>query len=86
MFKVILSCSAAKFLDGIFITNRKLFLRFMRVLDELSGNPYVAKALAGNLKGYYSYRVSDYRILFEIDRKKLLVYVEKITHRSIAYK
>ena len=48
----------------------------------ISENPYCAKPLVGNLAGYYSYRVGNYRILFEIEKKDLLVYVEKIEHRG----
>jgi mRNA interferase RelE/StbE len=67
-------------------TSKKLFSRFMNAFDIIADNPYLAKPLVGNLSGYYSYRIGDYRILFEIDRKKLIVYIEKISHRNIAYK
>jgi mRNA-degrading endonuclease RelE of RelBE toxin-antitoxin system len=40
----------------------------------------------GNLKGHYSCRVGDYRILLEVDKAKRIVYVEKIEHRSAVYK
>jgi len=63
-----------------------LFNRFIGALDEISEDPYCATALTGNLKGYYSYRVGDYRILFEIEKQQLLVYVEKIEHRKDVYK
>jgi mRNA interferase RelE/StbE len=86
MYKILLSRSSAKFLDSIHISDRSLFNRFIKAFDLLSQDPYQAKALVGNLSGYYSYRIGDYRIIFEIERKKLLVYVEKIAHRSYIYK
>ena len=86
MFEVILSRRVEKFLNDIHKTNLKLFNRFMQSFDRLAENPFIAKALIGNLKGYYSYRTGDYRIIFEIDKKKSLVYIEKIAHRRIVYK
>ena len=86
MYKILLSRSSAKFLDSIHISDRSLFNRFIKAFDLLSQDPYQAKALVGNLSGYYSYRIGDYRIIFEIERKKLLVYVEKIANRSYIYK
>jgi len=86
MYKILLSRSSAKFLDSIHISDRSLFNRFIKAFDLLSQDPYQAKVLVGNLSGYYSYRIGDYRIIFEIERKKLLVYVEKIANRSYIYK
>jgi len=86
MYKILLSRSSAKFLDSIHISDRSLFNRFIKAFDLLSQDPYQAQTLVGNLSGYYSYRIGDYRILFEIDRKKLIVYIEKIAHRSYIYK
>jgi len=86
MYKIILSRSAAKFIDSIHKSDRSLFNRFMKAFDYLALDPFQAKALVGNLSGYYSYRIGDYRIIFEIERKKLMVYIEKIAHRSYIYK
>jgi len=54
-------------------------------MDMVSDNSYCAKPLAGNLAGYYSYCAGDYRVLFEIEKKNLLDYVEKIARREKAY-
>ncbi len=41
-----------------------------RIMDEigsvLSGNPKAGKALSGNFKGLYSYRIGDYRVIYKI--------------------
>jgi mRNA interferase RelE/StbE len=86
VYRILLSRNAEKFLAGIQKKNRRLFTGIIRALDAISENPYCAKPLVGNLAGYYSYRVGDYRILFEIEKKDLLVYVEKIEHRARVYR
>ncbi|MBE0481671.1 MAG: type II toxin-antitoxin system RelE/ParE family toxin [Dehalococcoidia bacterium] len=86
MYQVVLSPGVEKFLDRIHKSDRRLFRRLIKALDGLTQNPYVAKSLVAGLAQYYSYRVRDYRIIFEIDRSKSAVYVEKIAHRSVAYK
>lgn len=86
MYKLILSRRAEKFLANLQKVDQRLFNQFIRALDEILNNPYCAKALVGNLKGYYSYPVREYRILFEIEKKNLFIYVEKIEHRKGVYR
>lgn len=47
-----------------------------------------AKALTGIFQGLYRYRVGDYRVVFEYDRKGVLyiVTVLRIKHRKDVYK
>lgn len=46
------------------------------------------KPLSGQLKGYFKLRVSDYRVIYEIKKKEIVVLVFKIGQRkdSIVYK
>ncbi|HEC79263.1 MAG TPA: type II toxin-antitoxin system RelE/ParE family toxin [candidate division WOR-3 bacterium] len=83
---MILSPRTEKFLDSIHKHNRRSFKYLMQALDKIAENPYTAKPLLGSLKGYYSYRVGNHRIIFEINKKKSEIYVEKIAHRSVVYK
>lgn len=86
MYQLILSRKAEKFLANLQKVDLKFFDQFMRALDEISKNPYCAKTLVGNLKGYYSYPVREYGIVFEIEKKKLFIYIEKIEHRKDVYR
>ena len=86
MYRVLLSRNAEKLLAEVQKKNKRLFKGIIRALDMISENPHCAKPLVGNLAGFYSYRVGDYRILFEIEKKDLLVYVEKIEHRANVYR
>lgn len=86
MYQLILSRRVEKELIQLQKTDVKLFNKIIQALDKVSENPYCAKALAGDLKGYYSYRVRDHRIIFEIEKLRSLVYVEKIGHRKKVYR
>ena len=46
----------------------------------------IGEALVGPLKGFWRYRVGDYRILCRIEDDKLVVLVIEIGHRSDIYR
>ena len=51
-----------------------------------SANPTTfGKALRGDLKGYWRYRVKDYRILCRIENHRVVVVVVAVGHRSSVY-
>jgi len=86
VYQVILSPKSEKFLKKIKRSDSLLFGQFIDAIDSIANNPYSGKALLGNLKGYWSYRLRDYRIIYEIEDKRLLVFIEKIAHRRESYK
>jgi mRNA interferase RelE/StbE len=86
MHRVELSREAEKFLAKLQTRNHRLFARFVEAIEGISENPYSSPVLTGNLKGYYSSRVGDYRVVFEIEKEHLTVYVEKIEHRREVYR
>ncbi len=43
------------------------------------------KPLRGELKGFWRYRVRDYRILCRLEKKVLIVVVVAVGHRSTVY-
>ena len=86
MYKVLLSKNVEKVLNKIRKSNIRIFNQIMRALEKISEDPYSAKPLVGILKNYYSYRVRDYRIIFDIVRRKHIVHIEKIEHRKDVYR
>ncbi len=58
--------------------------RIENALLEIAENPRSGKALKGELKGNYSYRVGDWRILYSIE--KSFLYVKDIRHRREVYR
>ena len=85
MYKLILSRKTEKFLDKTSKSDRNLLKQFIAALDVIAENPQAGKALVANLKGFWSYRVRDHRIIYEIKHEEIMVYVEKIAHRKESY-
>lgn len=44
------------------------------------------KPLTASLKGYWSYRVGDYRIIADIQDDKILILITEVGHRREIYK
>ena len=44
------------------------------------------KALTGDLKGFWRYRIGDYRLIAKIEDKKLLIFLVELEHRSTVYR
>ena len=50
-------------------------------------NPYSSgKALLGNYKGYWRYRIGSYRLLVKINDNELIILAVDVDHRSVVYK
>jgi len=82
MYSIIYSKKAEKQLDKL---EQDIRIRILKSLEKLRIRPeaYVEK-LVGDPS--YKFRVGDYRILVDIDNKKLIVLVIKIGHRRNIYK
>ena len=48
-------------------------------------DPHSGKALTGRYKGLWSYRFSDYRIVYEIRRREVAIVVLRVRHRRQVY-
>ena len=65
----------------------KIQARVMKALRALQADPFRpgAKGLT-NTENMYRYRVGDYRILYTVDGKRLVVWIVAVRHRSKAYR
>lgn len=59
--------------------------RVRKAILRLSENPELGKRLTGLLSDRWSYRVGDWRILYKIRKKELLILVLTVGHRSDVY-
>ena len=59
--------------------------RVRRGLERLAENPGLGKPLHGELVSFWSYRVSDYRVVYEIRDDELIVLVVMLGHRREIY-
>jgi len=58
---------------------------FELIEDVIAKDPYSGKKLKGKYEGLFSYRFLDYRIVYEIQKRKLIVIVFRIRHRKNVY-
>lgn len=58
--------------------------RIANALLDIASDPRSGKALKGDLKGNYSYRVGDWRIIYTIE--KAFIYIKDIRHRREVYR
>lgn len=70
------------------IANSALLKKLNRCFELLESNPYSypnIKALKGNYRGCYRYRIGDYRVVYLVDETNALVDIIVIAHRSKVY-
>lgn len=54
-------------------------------LERIAENPDIGKRLTGPLADLWSYRVGDYRIVYQIRGRELIVLVVMVGHRRAIY-
>ena len=64
---------------------RAVIERVRRGLERLAEKPRLGKPLHGELVPFWSYRVGDYRIVYEIRDEELIVLVVMLGHRREIY-
>lgn len=58
--------------------------KIAKKLKGLKDDPYAGKPLKGELEGLYALRAWPYRIIYEIGKKRLIIY--SIAHRQGVYR
>ena len=84
MFKVEYAKGVAKDLKGLQKNIQKEALHIVETV--LAKNPHQGKPLSGSYKGLWKYRVGDYRIIYAIENKNLVVFILRIRHRKDVYR
>ena len=78
--------TALKSLKKLDKHTQKLIITYMDNIEKLEEPRARGKALSANLKGFWRYRVSDYRIICEIIDDELIICVIDLDHRKQIYK
>ena len=73
--RVIYSEKSLKSLKKLDKPIRKMIIHYMEKVGQLEEPRARGKALSANLRGFWRYRVSNYRIICEIDDDKLIICV-----------
>lgn len=84
--QIIIQPSAKKQLKNLYFPVQKRIAKFIDSLQELENPRIKGKSLAGNLSGFWRYRVGDYRIICDIVDIEITIYILDISHRSKSYK
>lgn len=66
--------------------DKSIRLVIKKAIESLSSNPYKGKPLSYDLAGLHSLRTSDYRIIYRIKEKQLIIIVVTVGHRREIYK
>jgi len=64
--------------------SREVQLRIIREVRVLKVNPYVGKSLKGPWKGVYSMKIGDYRVLYLVEEKRVVLLT--VRHRKHVYR
>jgi mRNA interferase RelE/StbE len=66
--------------------DRRAVLRAFELIEKtIARDPHAGKALAGRYKGLFSWRFSSYHVVYEIQEKRLVIVVLRISHRKDVY-
>ena len=84
-YSIELAKEAESDLETILKSDRKIFNRLLANVESLTEKPKQGKALIGNHKGEYSLRAGKYRIIYELDTKKHIVFILTVKHRKHVY-
>ncbi len=81
----VFSSKAQKDFKKLDISIQKRIKTFTQEIENLENPRGKGKALTGDLKGFWRYRIGDYRLVCEILDNELIIYTIKISHRKNVY-
>jgi mRNA interferase RelE/StbE len=84
MHKIVFATSAAKQLKQINISAQKTIVEKIKKLDLSHPNNNIKKIVGS--ADLYRLRVGDYRVVYKIIKKELIVLVLKVGHRKDVYR
>ena len=86
-YKLMYSEKAQKQLNRLDYSIKSKILKYIDQNLFNTDNPKkFGKALRYNLKGFWRYRVENYRIIAEINGNEITIFILEVEHRSKIYK
>ncbi len=70
----------------IYLSVKKIYDWINKHLEGCNNPRAFGKALRGNRKGYWRYRVGDYRIIADIQDSKIVIIITDVGYRGNVYK
>ena len=65
--------------------DKSIKFKISKGVNKLKQNPFLGKPLVGNLSGLWRLRIEKYRIIYQIKRDELIIFVLDIGHRKNIY-
>ena len=85
-YTVVLSKLAQEKFDRFIRADRKLGEQLAKAIDRLAKHPELGEFLKGEWKGCRKYRSGNYRIIYRIERNRLIVYILTMDDRKEVYR
>lgn len=82
-YEILIKTPAKKQIDKL---DKTIKLRIRKALNRISQTPYIGKPLRGNLVDCWSYRVGNWRIIYEVHEDTVTVIVIGVGHRREIYR
>mgnify|MGYP000958846840 CR=1 FL=1 len=86
MYSVVFEKQAIKQLSKISKIGQLQIKKLITKIETAENPRYIGKALTHNLKGFWRYRVENYRIIAEINDSEITIFILEVEHRSKIYK
>ena len=83
MYKIFYTDEARKCIQR---HDQKLQKKIKEAVESIAKDPLIGKALTRELKGRWSYRISDYRIIYRIYQEQIIILILTFGHRREVYK
>ena len=68
------------------LKDAKLKERIASAFEYIAEEPFMGKPLQGEFKGYYSYRIGDYRMIYTFMKNKSSLTILRIENRKDVYR
>ncbi len=85
MYHLEIDPTALKFLNRLKKSQPRLCDHVILAIDELTKFPHKGKKLMGGWQDFRSLRVGQYRVIYTVIEKYVLIQVVKIAHRREVY-
>ena len=83
MYSVLYTSEAKESIGRLSLKKKR---QIKNAIERIACNPAIGKYLTGDLKGLLSYRSGDYRIIYRIHHKEIMIIILTIGHRKDVYR
>lgn len=82
MYKLVYTEEAKKRIARL---DEPLKAKILEAAQQIAKDPAIGKPLTRELKGRFSYRIGDYRIIYKVYRTEIVVLILTVGHRRDVY-